>query len=89
MDFLRNGRIFLAVAHHVQQALLQSLILSRSISAWRSCKLMARVRCGLLICTLASTSAWRSKTLAFALKTAQYIFFSNRMIGRNMEVVMR
>jgi hypothetical protein len=37
------------------------LIFSRSISAWRSCRLTARWPCGLVSCTLASTSAWRSK----------------------------
>jgi hypothetical protein len=38
-----------------------SLIFSRSISAWRSCRLTARLPCGLVICTAASTSAWRAK----------------------------
>ena len=38
-----------------------TLIFSRSISAWRSCRLTARPPCGLVSCTAPSRSAWRSK----------------------------
>jgi hypothetical protein len=38
-----------------------ALIFSRSISACRSCRLTARLPCGLVICTAASNCAWRSK----------------------------
>jgi len=34
---------------------------SRSISIWRSCSETARAPCGLDSCTVASSSAWRSK----------------------------
>ncbi len=37
------------------------LIFSRSISAWRSCRPTARLLCGLVNCTAASSSAWRKK----------------------------
>ncbi|MCY1372956.1 hypothetical protein D9M69_601970 [compost metagenome] len=37
------------------------LILSRSNSAWRSCRLTARLPCGLVSCTVPSRLAWRTK----------------------------
>jgi hypothetical protein len=39
----------------------RALIFSRSISACRSCRLTARLPCGLVSCTAASSCAWRSK----------------------------
>ncbi len=38
-----------------------ALIFSRNICAWRSCREIVRLLCGLLSCTAASNSAWRSK----------------------------
>ncbi len=55
-----------------------SLILSRSISAWRSCRLTARWPCGLAKVTEASSSAWRSKKPGVA---ARYWAMSSSVMG--------
>jgi hypothetical protein len=61
VQLVGDRRVLLAVPDHLDQLALEALDLSRSISICRSCRDTARWPCGLASCTVASSSAWRSK----------------------------